>query len=149
SAPTEPNPAHHPCRIIADVDTGIDDALALLYLTRSPLVDLHAVTCVAGNTSVERALQNTLAVLDVAGADATIPVAAGAAQPLVSPARSAHGFHGSNGIGGLELPAPRRTPDRRLALELIRGAVEESDVPITLLALGPLTNVALFIRAFP
>lgn len=134
---------------IVDVDTGLDDALALFYLARCDLVELRAVTCVAGNTSVDRVLRNTLGVLDAAGAGPDVPVAVGAEQPLVNPPRPADGFHGSNGLGGVEVVASSREADARSAIELMRDTVEASDVPVTLLALGPLTNVALFIRVFP
>ncbi len=134
--------------VIVDVDTGLDDALALAYLTASPRIDLRAVTCVAGNTSLSQVVANTLAVLDVLGAPA-VPVAAGARGPLVSPSRHAHTFHGANGLGDLTLPAPTRQVVAAPAIELMRDVIEASADPVTVLALAPLTNLALFTRAFP
>jgi pyrimidine-specific ribonucleoside hydrolase len=134
--------------VIADVDTGLDDALALAYLTATPHADLRAVTCVAGNTHVEQVVANTLTVLDGVGAP-PVPVATGARRPLVSPPRHAHGFHGSDGLGDLALAPSGRRPVPAAAVDLIRTTIERSAEPVTLLALGPLTNVALFLRTFP
>lgn len=133
--------------IIVDVDTGIDDALALIFLARSPLLRLRAVTCVSGNTSVTQATRNTLGVLDAAGRG-EVPVAAGAARPLIAPVRSAAGFHGQRGMAGFE-PESAADPAGVHAVELMRSVIESSPEPVTLLALGPLTNVALLIRMYP
>ncbi|WAP51378.1 nucleoside hydrolase [Arthrobacter sp. ATA002] len=75
-----PTASHVPAAVIADVDTGMDDALALVFLARDPRIDLLAVTCVAGNTGVDRVVRNTLDVLHAAGAGG-IPVARGAERP--------------------------------------------------------------------
>jgi len=92
--------------IIMDVDTGIDDALAILYAVAHPGLELLGLSCVAGNVALDQVVINTCRVLDVAGA-ANIPVAAGAAQPLIERARrEGGGPHGSNGLGGIQLPAP-------------------------------------------
>lgn len=141
-APTAATP------VVVDVDTGLDDAMAIAFLTASPRVDLRAITCVAGNTTVDQVVANTLRVLDIIDAP-QIPVAAGARRPLVAPGRHAHAFHGSDGLGDLALPGPLRTAGATQAIELLRDAVERSPEPITLLALGPLTNLALFTRVFP
>jgi pyrimidine-specific ribonucleoside hydrolase len=138
-----------PIRLLVDCDTGVDDALALLYLARTPLVELAGVTCVAGNASRDQVVANTLAVLDAAGASTSIPVASGAESPLVSPARSAPGVHGENGIGGLDLPASNRQLYPGHAVELIRALALEGEEPLTLLALAPITNLALFVRLHP
>jgi pyrimidine-specific ribonucleoside hydrolase len=134
--------------VVADVDTGVDDALALFVLARSTQIRLKAVTCVAGNTDVSQVVRNTLNVLELAGAG-HVPVGRGAERPLINKLRTAHGFHGVNGLGGIELPESPRPASPLSAIELIRWAVEDSDEPVTLLAVGPLTNVALFIRAYP
>ena len=137
-----------PLPVVADVDTGIDDALALLYLAAHPGIDLRAVSCVAGNIDVDRVVRNTLDVLATAGAS-NVPVARGAQRPLVNRALDAASVHGSNGLGGLDLDRSTATPYDGVGIELLRDAVEASSEPVTLLALGPLTNVALFLRAFP
>lgn len=135
--------------VIVDVDTGLDDALALIYLTRSKRLRLLGVTCVAGNTSVDQVMSNTLRVLSTAGAAEDLPVARGAERPLINDLRTAHGFHGSSGLGDVSVPATSRLAAEQSALELMRDLVESSPTPVTLLGLGPMTNIALFIRAFP
>lgn len=137
-----------PRAVLADVDTGMDDALALVFLARDPRIRLLAVTCVAGNTAVDQVVRNTLDVLQAAGAG-SVPVARGAERPLINEPRDAHAFHGANGLGGLELPPSPHAPSPLAAVELMHRTVEEAPEPVTLLALGPLTNVALFLRAYP
>ncbi|MCQ1957048.1 nucleoside hydrolase [Arthrobacter sp. zg-Y826] len=134
--------------VIADVDTGVDDALALTFLARSPRIDLRAVTCVAGNTDVDQVLRNTLDVLDLAGRP-DVPVARGAERPLINEPRNAHAFHGANGIGGLQLPAASALASPLAAVELLHRTIEDSPEPVTLLGIGPLTNLAVFLRAYP
>ena len=143
-------PARPPARrpVIADVDTGKDDALALVFLARDPRIDLLAVTCVAGNTDVDQVVRNTLDVLHAAGAG-PVPVSRGAERPLINDPRNAHAFHGANGLGGLELPRSPHSPSPLAAVELLHRTIEDSAAPVTLLALGPLTNIAVFLRAYP
>nr|WP_269437426.1 nucleoside hydrolase [Arthrobacter sp. zg-Y20] len=137
-----------PVPVIADVDTGMDDALALTFLARSPRIDLRAVTCVSGNTDVDQVLRNTLDVLAVAGRP-DIPVARGAERPLINEPRNAHAFHGANGLGGLTLPVSPAAPSPLAAVELLHRTIEDSPEPVTLLGIGPLTNIAVFLRAYP
>jgi pyrimidine-specific ribonucleoside hydrolase len=137
-----------PTPVILDVDTGVDDALALLLAVRSPDLDLRAVTCVAGNADVDQVLRNTLIVLDAAGAG-DVPVARGAARPLLEPARHARQVHGSDGMGDLELPGSLRLPRAVSAVELLRATIVASDEPVTLVPLAPLTNIALLLRTHP
>lgn len=144
--PVIPDAARVP--VIADVDTGVDDALALFVLARSPQIRLKAVTCVAGNAEISHVVRNTLNVLELAGAG-DVPVGRGAERPLINELRTAHGFHGANGLGGFELPDSHGALSDLSAIELIRWAIEDSDMPVTVMAVGPLTNVALFIRAYP
>ena len=92
-----------PVPLLIDCDTGIDDALALLYAAASPEAEIVGVSCVAGNVELADVVRNTLAVLELAGRDG-IPVAAGAAQPLSRPLRTAADTHGPNGLGYAELP---------------------------------------------
>lgn len=137
-----------PCEVILDVDTGVDDALALLLALRHPSLRVRAITCVDGNTSVEQVVQNTLKVLEAAGAP-HIPVAQGAAHPILEPTRYAHYVHGRDGLADLDLPAPARKPVAMHAVELLRSELLASPGPVTLIALAPLTNLALLIRTFP
>jgi inosine-uridine nucleoside N-ribohydrolase len=123
-----------PTRVVLDVDTGIDDALALLYAVASPLLDLRGVSAVAGNVPVEVAARNSAAVLAVAGA-ADVPVAAGAAATTSGAGpRTGPTNHGPGGLGGVAVPSP---DDSRI-LDL---AALDVDEPFTLVGLAPMTNL--------
>jgi pyrimidine-specific ribonucleoside hydrolase len=142
-----------PMPIILDVDTGVDDACALLLAALHPDVELRAVTCVGGNASVDDVVRNTLKVLDVAGRP-DVPVARGAARPLLEPARDARHVHGDDGMADLSWPLSDRQPDGRHAVELLRDVLRRAaaDGPagrITLVPLAPLTNIALLLRTYP
>ena len=137
--------------IVLDVDTGVDDACALLLAARHPGLDLRAVTCVAGNADVEQVVANTLTVLDVAGRP-DVPVARGAHRPLLEPAREARHVHGDDGMGDLSWPPSGRAADPRHAVELLRDVLASAVAGgerLTLVPLAPLTNVALMLRMYP
>jgi pyrimidine-specific ribonucleoside hydrolase len=134
--------------VILDVDTGIDDALAILFALRHPDINLLAITCVAGNASLGRVVSNTLKVLDVAGS-AEVPVAAGADAPLIESRRHASHVHGSDGMADLDLPESDRKPARLHAVELLRHVLLTSDDPVTIVTLAPMTNIALLLRTYP
>ncbi|WP_051791031.1 nucleoside hydrolase [Amycolatopsis jejuensis] len=134
--------------VVIDVDTGVDDALALLFAVRHPGLRVHAITCVAGNAAVEQVVRNTLTVLEHADAP-PIPVAAGAARPLIAPPHDASHVHGRDGMADLGLPPSPRKPDPRHAVELLRDVLRDAAEPVTLIALAPLTNIALLARTYP
>ncbi|MDN0200465.1 nucleoside hydrolase [Streptomyces sp. S.PNR 29] len=136
-----------PIPVIIDCDTGIDDALALLFAVRHPGLDVRAITCVAGNTGVDGVVRNTLTVLEQAGAPG-IPVARGAERPLIESVRRAP-VHGHDGMGDLGLPAPTRTPVDVDAVTLLRREILASPRPVTLIPTAPLTNIALLLRTHP
>lgn len=133
---------------ILDVDTGIDDALALALAVRSPEIDLLAVTTLAGNVDVRQTTENSRRVLTWLGASG-IPVHRGASRPLAKPPRHAAHVHGSNGLGGIELPETQNTlgPDRGPAA-IIRIATSRPG-EITLVCVGPLTNLAIALNVEP
>jgi purine nucleosidase len=134
--------------VILDVDTGSDDALALAYAVAAPHIDLIAATTVAGNVDVAKATANTLAVLDWLGAS-DIPVHRGASRPLVRPHQDASHFHHEGGIGGAQLPtSTRQEGNDRGPAAMIRLARQRPG-EITLVALGPLTNVAIALNVEP
>jgi pyrimidine-specific ribonucleoside hydrolase len=137
-----------PIPVIIDCDTGVDDALALLFAVRHPGIDLRAITCVAGNTDVDGVVRNTLTVLEQAGAP-DIPVGRGAERPLIEPVRTARHVHGVDGMGDLGLPAPARTPADVDAVTLLRREILASPRPVTLVPTAPLTNIALLLRTHP
>ncbi|WP_232839045.1 nucleoside hydrolase [Streptomyces triticisoli] len=137
-----------PTPVVIDCDTGVDDALALLFAVRHPGLDLRAVGCIAGNTDVDQVVRNTLTVLEQAGAPA-VPVARGAERPLLEPLRTAHHVHGRDGMGDLGLPAPARRPTEVDAVMLMHHAILDSPRPVTLIPTAPLTNIALLLRTHP
>lgn len=134
--------------MILDVDTGVDDAFAVLFAALHPDIDLLGITCVDGNTNVDQVVANTLKVLDAAGAG-EIPVARGALRPLLGQSQYAEYVHGADGMGDLGIAPSNRRIDSRSAVELLRDLIDKSLEPVTLVPLGPLTNIALFLRAFP
>ncbi|MET3803738.1 pyrimidine-specific ribonucleoside hydrolase [Nakamurella sp. UYEF19] len=140
----------NPIPVIMDVDTGIDDAMSLLFAVRHPGIELRAVTCVAGNTGVDQVAANTRYVLDAAGAP-DIPVARGSARPMLVPPADASHVHGADGLGGFSRPSDRRMSPLP-AVELLRrelmGAVGTGE-RITLVPSAPLTNIALLLRTHP
>jgi purine nucleosidase len=134
-----------PRRVIFDTDPGVDDAMALFFLLQSPELTLDAVTTVFGNVDVEQTTRNAIILLDVAGRT-DIPVAAGAGRPLMAHRRRQLGgavVHGDNGLGGVVLPQPSRGAGQQRAAELIVERVMAAPGEITLIAVGPLTNIAL------
>jgi len=142
-----------PTPIILDIDTGVDDACALLLAALHLDLELRAVTCVSGNASVDDVVRNTLKVLDVAGRR-DVPVARGADRPLLEPRGDARHVHGDDGMADLGWPASQRHVDGRHAVELLRDLLSEaaSGKPadrITLVPLAPLTNIALLLRTYP
>jgi purine nucleosidase len=134
--------------MILDVDTGIDDSLALLFAAASPEIDLLAVTCVGGNVPARQVAENTRAVLELVGR-AGVPVALGREEPLVKKMETAEATHGPKGIGYAELPPPSRPLVAGHAADLIAGAAKARPGEITLVTLGPLTNLALALEREP
>ena len=134
--------------LILDVDTGIDDALALLYACASPEVELVGVTCVGGNVNARRVAENTRAVLELAGRD-DVPVALGREQPLVKALQTAPETHGPRGIGYAELPPARRPLERDEGARWIVDVARERPGEVLLVTLGPLTNLAVALEREP
>ncbi len=135
--------------LILDVDTGIDDALALLYACASPDVELVGVTCSAGNATLEDTLRNTRAVLELAGRG-EVEVAAGRPVPLVRPLEITPETHGPHGLGYAELPEPTVVPaSTGFGPALIVDQARRRPGELTLITLGPLTSLATAILAEP
>ena len=134
--------------VILDVDTGLDDALALLLAARSPALNLLGVTCVMGNVELDKVVPNTLRVLEVAGAS-QVPVARGMNQPLVEVQNNAKGVHGDDGLGNIDLPGPTHSPAPEHAVEFLRRTLTTAQNSITLVPLAPLTNIAALLIQHP
>jgi purine nucleosidase len=136
-----------PVRLIVDCDTGVDDALALLYLARRPDVELVAIGSVHGNVPAEVGAANTLQVLELAGAG-HVPVAVGARRPLAQDLDTAESVHGPDGLGGTAR-APRGHVTDESAVEQLVRLVRANPGEISLLAVGPLTNLGLALLVEP
>src|SRR5207249_2228329 len=135
-------------KIIFDTDPGSDDALALMLALNSPELDVRAIIVVPGNVTAAMGLENALRMVSLANR-CEIPVAAGAQHPLFQKLITAEFWHGKNGLANIELPPSKCKVDARfgpdLIIELVRGAPHE----ITLVPVGPLTNIALAIQKDP
>ncbi len=138
----------NPLPVLLDVDTGGDDALALLLALASPALEVRGITCVAGNCALKQVLANTLTLLDAIDAP-PVPVAAGMDRPILESGLSAPPLHGSDGMGDLGLPAPRRSEVDVHAVEFLRRALADAAEPVTLICLAPLTNIAMLLRLYP
>ena len=134
--------------VLLDVDTGTDDALAILYAVAHPELRVAGISCVAGNAPLPQVLINTCKVLDAAGAG-EVPVAGGAARPLIGPSRDATHVHGADGLGGIVLPDTSRAYAPSGATAMLRDQILAADGPVTLVALAPQTNLALLLTQFP
>ena len=134
--------------VIIDCDPGHDDVFALWLAAGHPSLDLVAVTTVGGNVPLEHTTRNARIALSVAGVT-DVPVAAGAADPLVRPLQTAEWIHGENGLGGPELPEPTVPLDARTATDLIADTLIGSADPVAIIATGPITNVAILLRDRP
>ena len=134
--------------LILDVDTGIDDSLALLYAAASSDAELVAVTCVSGNIDARQVAINSRAVLELAGRT-DVEVALGREVPLVRPLETTPETHGPQGLGHAELPPPSRPLSERHAVDLIVEEARRRPTEIMLVTLGPLTNLALALEREP
>ena len=134
--------------IILDCDPGHDDAIALLLALASPEVNLLGVTTVAGNTTLENTTVNALKVLELCD-HREIPVAAGAARPLMRELVVAEHVHGKSGLDGPTLPDPVMRPVASHAVDFLAQKILECPEQVTLVPVGPLTNVALLLNRYP
>ncbi len=137
-----------PKRILFDTDPGIDDSLAILLALASPELKVEGISVVHGNCSVDQALTNALSVLELAKAN-HIPVARGFELPLVQPSLLAPETHGNTGIGYAQLPVPKTKAVNQHSVDFLIEKTMSAPNEITLVCIGPLTNVAVAIRKEP
>lgn len=141
-------PAQAAKKIIFDTDPGSDDALALMLALNSPELDVRAITVVPGNVTAQMGLENALRMVSLANR-CDIPVAAGAQHPLFQKLITAEFWHGKNGLANVELPTSKCKVDPRFGPDLIIQLVHASPHEITLVPVGPLTNIALAVEKDP
>jgi purine nucleosidase len=135
-------------KVIFDTDPGTDDALALMLALNSPELDVRAITVVPGNVTASQALDNALRMVSLAHR-CDIPVAAGAQRPLFQKLITAEFWHGKNGLANVELPASKCVVDSQFAPDLIIHLIHAAPHEITLVPVGPLTNIALALEKDP
>jgi purine nucleosidase len=137
-----------PKKIVFDTDPGTDDAMALMLALNSPELDVRAITVVPGNVTAQQGLENALRMVSLADR-CDIPVAAGAQHPLLQKLITAEFWHGKNGLANVELPASKCKVDARYGPDLIIQMVHAAPHEITLVPVGPLTNIALAVEKDP
>lgn len=133
--------------IIIDTDPGIDDAIAITAALFHPQLDLRLITTVSGNVSIEKTTRNALKLLQFFGK--SIPVAQGASQPLIRMIKDASHIHGHSGMDGYDFAEPTQQILTINAVEAMRDEIATSKEPITLVPIGPLTNIALLLTLYP
>jgi inosine-uridine nucleoside N-ribohydrolase len=141
-------PAAAAKKIIFDTDPGTDDALALMLALNSPELDVRAITIVPGNVTAAMGLENALRMVSLANR-CDIPVARGAQHPLFQKLITAEFWHGKNGLANIELPPSKCEVDSRFGPDIIIQLVHASPHEITLVLVGPLTNIALAVEKDP
>ncbi len=137
-----------PKRVVIDTDPGTDDALAILLALNSPELKVEALTVVPGNVDGRQGLENALKLISLAGR-CDVPVAGGAQHPLNQKLVTAQFWHGKNGLANVELPASKCKVDPRFGPDLIIQLVHQYPHEITLIPIGPLTNIALAVSKDP
>ncbi len=141
-------PASAAKKIIFDTDPGTDDALALMLALNSPELDVRAITVVPGNVTAAMGLENALRMVSLVNR-CDIPIASGAQHPLFQKLVTAEFWHGKNGLGNIELPQSKCKVDSRFGPDLIIQLIHASPHEITLVPVGPLTNIALAVEKDP
>lgn len=133
--------------VIIDCDPGYDDAMALILALGNEKLDVRAITSVAGNVPLERTYKNAIRICHYFGKK--IRIGMGAAKPLVRELETGEEVHSPSGLGGVSIPEDVPMPIKENAIELMKEILTEADEPVTLIPIGPLTNIALFVSQYP
>jgi len=133
--------------VLIDTDPGIDDTFAIMLAKASVELDIKALTVTAGNVGLNNTLNNALGLCDLLNIDA--PVYEGAEKPLIVELRDATEFHGESGLGGYTFKNTKKKPEKEYAWDAIYNIVKESKGNLTIIALGPLTNIAIALMKYP
>lgn len=133
--------------VILDGDPGHDDAIAWVLANASPALEILAVTTSAGNQTIEKTTYNALRICTLIGLH--VPLAKGASRPLISEPMAAASVHGASGLDGPALPEPDFAPEKCSAVQLMAKVLSGSSRPVTIVATGPLTNVASLLLTHP
>jgi len=133
--------------IILDCDPGHDDALAMILAAKNPALKLLGITTVSGNGGISKVTLNARRIATLANID--VPIAEGAGKSILGAFEEANDIHGESALDGAELPEPKIELSPLHAVDLIARLIRESDKSVTLIATGPLTNIALFLKMHP
>ncbi len=137
-----------PIPVILDCDPGHDDVMAILLAAYSKELDLKAITTVSGNGPIDKVTQNALRFCTLAG-QGNIPIAQGATHPLIGQSHAATEIHGESALDGVDLPASTIVLSQLSAVQLMASIIADSPAPVTIIATGPLTNVAQLLTNHP
>ena len=136
-----------PIPLILDCDPGHDDALAMILAAHNPALKLLGITTVSGNGGISKVTLNARRVATLANID--VPIAEGSGKSILGAIEEASDIHGESALDGAELPQPAMELSPMHAVELMAKLIKENSDPVTLVATGPLTNVALFLKMYP
>lgn len=133
--------------IIIDTDPGIDDAVAIAAAVFCESLDVKLISTVSGNVSIEHTTKNAQKLVEFFGKD--IPVAKGSSKPLIKQLEDASHIHGETGMAGYEFPEPTKELHEKNSIEAMRDVILNSEEKITIVPIGPLTNIALLLKTYP
>lgn len=133
--------------IIIDTDPGIDDAVAIAAAVFCESLDVKLISTVSGNVSIEHTTKNAQKLVEFFGKD--IPVAKGSSKPLIKQLEDASHIHGETGMAGYEFPEPTKKLHEKNSIEAMREVILNSEEKITIVPIGPLTNIALLLKTYP
>ena len=134
-------------KVFIDTDAGTDDAVAIVMALSDPMIEVVGISCVGGNTTVDQVAQNVLYLCDKMGQD--VPVYIGASKPLIRPLKSSDFIHGKDGLGDIGIDNHGRQPSELDAIEGLRIAALNNPNELTIVTLGPLTNLAMATKQHP